>query len=116
MTQNEPLRPITPKQQRLIQALLTNPTQLKAAAEAKVSRSTLRRWLADPQFNKALIEAEGQSLKDATRILLSGKEQALYVLSTLMTAAESQNVRRQAANDWLAYMFKSPSCKPWKSE
>jgi hypothetical protein len=104
MTQNNT---ITPKQQRAILSLLTNPTQLKACAEAKVSRATLRRWLADPIFNRALIEAEGQALTDTTRILLTGKDTALSVLGKLMTEAASDNVRRLAADDWMALMYKS---------
>jgi hypothetical protein len=104
LTQN---KPITPKQYRLIQALMTNPTQTKACEVAKVSRATLRRWLADPQFNQALIQAEGQALTDATRVLMSGRDSALGTLGKLMTNAASENVRRNAANDWLSLMYKS---------
>lgn len=104
MTQN---KPITPKQIRLIQALMTNPTQIKACEVAKVSRATLRRWLAEPQFNQALIVAEGQALTDATRILLSGRDTALATLGKLMTEATRDNVRRLAANDWLTLMYRS---------
>ncbi len=104
MTQNNTL---TPKQVRLIQALMTNPTQTKACEVAKVSRATLRRWLADPQFNQALIQAEGQALTDATRVLMSGRDSALGTLGKLMTNALSENVRRNAANDWLSLMYKS---------
>jgi hypothetical protein len=104
LTQNKPL---TPKQIRLIQALMTNPTQTKACEVAKVSRATLRRWLADPVFNQALIQAEGQALSDATRVLMSGRDSALGTLGKLMTGAASENVRRNAANDWLSLMYKS---------
>jgi hypothetical protein len=104
MAQNKPL---TPKQYRLIQALMTNPTQTKACEVANVSRATLRRWLADPQFNQALIQAEGQALNDATRVLMSGRDNALGTLGKLMTQAVSENVRRNAANDWLSLMYKS---------
>jgi hypothetical protein len=107
MTQNKPILPITPKQHRLILALLTNPTQTKACEVANVSRATLRRWLADPQFNQALIEAEGQALIDTTRVLMSGRDSALATLGKLMTGAASENVRRQAANDWLSLMYRS---------
>jgi len=86
---------------------MTNPTQTKACEVAKVSRATLRRWLADPQFNQALIQAEGQALTDATRVLMSGKDSALGTLGKLMTNAVSENVRRNAANDWLSLMYKS---------
>ena len=88
-------------------ALLTNPTQLRACEVAKISRATLRRWLADPVFNQALIAAEGQALTDATRMLLSGRDTALLTLENLMKDAESESVRRQSAIDWLALMFKS---------
>jgi hypothetical protein len=107
MTQNDAPKAITPKQARAIQALLTNPTLTKACGEAKISRSTLGRWLADPRFNRALIEAEGQALQDTTRLLLTGRDAALKTLGDLMTKATSDNVRRQAANDWLNFMYKS---------
>ena len=86
---------------------MTNPTQTKACEVAKVSRATLRRWLADSQFNQALIQAEGQALTDATRVLMSGRDSALGTLGKLMTNAASENVRRNAANDWLSLMYKS---------
>ena len=86
---------------------MTNPTLVNLCAEAMISRSTLGRWLADPKSNQALAEAEGRAISDTSRVLLVGSESALGVLRNLMINSTNDSVRRQAANDWLSYMFKS---------
>lgn len=98
---------LSPRQRRAIRALMANRSQTAAAIEAGISRSTMGRWLASPEFNRALVEAEGQALTDTTRQLLAGKENAIFTLGALMVTANSESVRRQAANDWLALMYKS---------
>ena len=44
---------IDAKQEVLVAALLTEPTQAKAAEKAGVSETTLYRWLALPEFKTA---------------------------------------------------------------
>lgn len=54
---------LTPKQQRCLAALLTEPTHKSAALKAGVSPNTLCRWLKLPQFRRAY-EATAHDLRD----------------------------------------------------
>jgi hypothetical protein len=56
---------LTRRQQRLIEALLTEPTYAKAAKQAGVPRSTLYRWLSLPDFQEVLRQAR-RALYDAS--------------------------------------------------
>ena len=49
-----------------IVALLAHPTIPEAAANCKVAQSTLRRWLALPEFDSAYREARARILQVAT--------------------------------------------------
>ena len=69
MTQN--VTTLTPKQIRLVAALLTLPTASAACEAAGVSRSTLRRWLLLPEFVAALRQAEAETVGAAARGLLA---------------------------------------------
>ena len=48
---------MNPKQIKALQALLTQPTKAAAAKEAGIDESTLRRYLSDPEFQKAEFES-----------------------------------------------------------
>lgn len=58
-----------------------------------------------PEFSAALKDAESQLLDAASRVLLIGVNDALETLRALMTSAESEAVKRQAASDWLAKLL-----------
>jgi transposase-like protein len=53
---------LTRKQHRGIISLLSAGTMAAAAAEIGVHETTLRRWLREPEFAKALAEARQQSM------------------------------------------------------
>ena len=97
MTQNETL---SPKQQRAIQALLTNPTLTGAAVAAKISRSTLGRWLLDPLFNQALKAGAAASLEELSRSLLAVGGKAIQALGETLdkTGLMQAGVRVRAAD------------------
>ena len=97
---------LTTRQRAAIAALLAAPSVLAAAHNAGVGARTLYRWLEDPTFRKALQEAEDLAIDAASRRLLSGQSQALDTLGELMTSATSEQVRRQAARDWLDLWLK----------
>ena len=92
---------LSPRQARAISALLVC-TVAEAAEVSSISRSTLYRWLDDPEFTAALRQAEGELLDAATRRLLAGQAAALDALEELIDhPGTSDGVRRQAARDWL---------------
>jgi hypothetical protein len=60
---------LSPSQKRAISALLTARNVRAAAQTAKVSERSLTRWLADPAFQSALHQAEGDALGETVRRL-----------------------------------------------
>lgn len=98
---------LSPKQKRMIAALVSHRT-LGAACEAVgIGRTTLTRWMTDPEFKRALLDAESEVMSDTSRSMLAGKDTALDTLHALMTEASSDGVRRQAAVDWLTFTNKN---------
>ena len=69
-------------------ALLTAPDQSAAAAACGVSRRTLTRWLAMPEFRDAYRRASQQRLADTVGLLRATAGDAL---ATLRTALQAQN-------------------------
>jgi hypothetical protein len=97
---------LTTKQTKAITALLTSRTVTEAATAANISARQLYRWLELPGFVTALKAAESQVIDAATRRLLAGMGDALDTLHELMTTAESESVRRAAADNWLAQVLR----------
>ena len=96
---------LTPRQRRAIAALLSE-RDIKAAAEAaKVGYRTLLRWLDDPDFRAALVQAERDLVDGTTRRLVAGQDKALDVLDNVMDGLKDTD-RRQAAQAWLDYTLK----------
>src|SRR5262245_58017736 len=76
---------LTGKQQRAISALLSEPTVIKAAQAAKVSKATMYRWLADAQFTNALKEARGRVLESTLTALQGASAKAIETLYDVMS-------------------------------
>lgn len=93
---------LTASQKRAIRALMVSRTNGEAAKQAKVSETTLYRWLSDPVFKAALHEAEARAAGDTTRRLSIGSQLALDVLIAIMESEEAgDSMRLQAARVWL---------------
>lgn len=87
----------TPKQQRLIAALLAKPTTAAALEAAGVSETTLRRWRADPVFVAALDAQRRQLFVDGFRMLVSQQIANLAALVKLRAEAERESDQLRAA-------------------
>ncbi len=98
-------RKLSVKQEKAIAALLSERSGRAAAQKVGVSEKQLYRWMTLPEFSAALKDAESQLLDAASRVLLIGVNDALETLRALMTSAESEAVKRQAASDWLAKLL-----------
>ncbi len=96
---------MTPRKRRAIAALLSERDIKAAALAAKVGYRTLLRWLDDPSYRGALVNAERDLLDSATRRLVNGQNDALDVLEDVMKAFKDTD-RRQAAQAWLDYVLK----------
>lgn len=94
---------ISPEKINAIKALMTNPTQ-KAAAEASgTSLRTLERWLADPEFQAALCEAQNQVFKHVGSGLIGLQSKAAEALNDILNnpAQPGASVREKTAVDIL---------------
>jgi hypothetical protein len=90
---------------RLIAALLEQPTIAKAAAAAKVSERTARAWLSDPEFMRAFRQ-ERRRLIDGTIARLQNRSVlAGYMLVSLLRS-EDEGIKLGAIRTLLEYAVK----------
>lgn len=88
---------VTQKQNRALAALLTCPTKEQAAQAAGIGLTTLKRYLADPEFQTAYREAVTSLLADATRESQQALSPALSCLREITTDTEASATARIAA-------------------
>ncbi len=106
MAQNDTL---TQKQRRAIACLLSTRTIEDAAAQAKTSRRTLFRWLAEPAFRAALVEAEGDAIDQATRRLIGLQDTAIDTFDAILCEAltpKNAGAHLRAAQAILDYLLR----------
>ena len=95
---------MTPKKEKALAALLVHPTKEAAAAAAGIDSKTLRRYLADPEFQVAYKEAFSGLITDATRQAQQSLSPALSTLREIVEDNEQgATVRIQAARSLLEY-------------
>jgi transposase-like protein len=75
---------LTGHQRRAVRALLVKPTIEQAAKDAQVSETSLYRWMRQPEFHRALTEAESDALDNASRRLVNLTEHAISVITATM--------------------------------
>ncbi len=98
---------MTPKKQRALVALLTQPTKEKAAAAAGITSKTLRGYLDDPEFQAEYRKAFAELVEDATRKVQQTLDPAVAVLREIMEDRdENGQVRVTAARSVLEYGLK----------
>lgn len=83
---------LTPKQTRALRALLTCPTQAAAAQAAGVGLSTLKRYLADDEFQREYQKAVSGLIAEAAQ---SGRLGMVSAMGTLRSIADDKNVSAQ---------------------
>ena len=92
----EPNGTPTAKQQRLIAALLAEPTTGAALAAAGVGAATLSRWRREPAFVDALSAARRELFADGYNQLLGYQTKTLDELARLALEADNDGVRVRA--------------------
>ncbi|HMV46680.1 MAG TPA: hypothetical protein PLD20_13930 [Blastocatellia bacterium] len=88
---------LSTKQQRAIEALLTEPTTRAAAAAAEVSEATIWRWLAEPEFSIAYRAARGRLLESTLTALQSASVDAVVCLREILNDKTAQVSARVSA-------------------
>ena len=95
---------MTPKMQKALAALLTQPTKEKAAAAAGITSKTLRSYLDDPEFQCEYRKAFDGLVRDATRKAQQTLDPAIAVLREIMeNGDENGQVRVSTARSVLEY-------------
>ena len=95
---------MTPRKNKAIAALLRCSTQQKAAREAGISESTMRRYLADPEFQTELRKAYAQMVQDAADDLKKTMRPTIRALFYIaMDNEESSHTRTAAGRALLDY-------------
>lgn len=84
---------MTPKQNKVLAALLTAPSKAAAAQAAGISPRTLRDYLADPTFRQEYQKAFAGLVEDATR---QAQQAISPALSTLREIVEDKGEDAQA--------------------
>ena len=96
---------LSSKQLRAIPILIASDTVEEAAQEIGVSRTTLYSWLEKEEFDQAVKVARRKLLDKSLNKLTNVSMKAVNTLEKLLDA-ESEAVRRAAANDVLNHSLK----------
>jgi hypothetical protein len=98
---------LTPGQEKAIIALIARPNTEEAAAAAKVNPRTIRRWLAEPAFVAAYLEARRRVFDEGLKRLETALPKAVAILTDAMEHGPDQAQRLRAANHLLRYALKA---------
>ena len=85
------------KQEQVISALLTCPTLLAAAQQCGLAEVTLHRWLADPGFKTAYLEARREAVSHAIALLQRTSGAAVTALYAVLTEPKQPASARVSA-------------------
>ena len=88
---------LNPGQEKALVGLLTKPKMVDAAKVAGVSVVTLNRWLKEPTFKAAYMEARRESVSQAVAQLQQAGGRAVAVLVEIMEDTEAPTSSRVAA-------------------
>ena len=106
MTRNETEKALTSRQNTAISALLTTPTVEQAAETAGVGRTTVFRWLNQPEFREELRRRRNEIVDCALDTFKVYVLRAVETLARLLDS-EDEKVARLAAKDVLAFVLKT---------
>ena len=93
------------KQLRAIPILIGCDTVEGAARKAGISKNTIYTWMQQEEFSKAVSLARKKLLDKAMNKLMNTSMKAVITLEKLLDA-DSESVRRAAANDVLGHVLK----------
>ncbi|NLW35262.1 MAG: hypothetical protein GXY80_07255 [Syntrophorhabdus aromaticivorans] len=93
------------RQLKAIPILIGCDTVEEAARQIGISKTTFYAWMEKDEFNQAVTSARRKLLDKAMNKLMNVSMKAVRTLENLLDA-ESESVRRAAANDVLGHLLK----------
>ncbi|VGO12179.1 hypothetical protein PDESU_00730 [Pontiella desulfatans] len=93
---------LTPRQERLLVELVKTPDIQAAAKAAEVGRTTVYRWLEQPEFAAELDRCRNQAMNEALCNIKSLSSKAVQVMQELLDS-ENHSVRRMVCKDVLRH-------------
>ncbi len=91
--------PLSAKQRKAVDALLTTGDVQAAAQQVGISRDTLYRWMKQPRFMETVHAAEAQAIDDLARILVRLGRTASGALAKAMNDVATPMTTRMRAAD-----------------
>lgn len=92
-----PTSNLTPRQEKAIAALLTEPTVVKAAESIKVGERTIRRWLAEPEFDRAYKAARRSAFDVAVGLTQKYAGLAVHTLAKILADNSAPHAAKVSA-------------------
>jgi phage terminase small subunit len=80
---------LTPRQRKVLEALMISGDVTEAARNGGVSRETVYKWLKQPTFGEAIVTSTERALEDLERRMVAMVDQAI---STFRSTLEDPNV------------------------
>lgn len=96
---------ITPRQEKLVAALLTQPDIQSAAKAAGVGSTTAHRWLKQPAFQEALTHQRDEFMRESLSSVKNHAGRAVRELSKLLDNPDAR-LRRMVCNDILQHVVR----------
>ena len=90
---------LTGKRRKALHAILDGATAAEAATAAGVDRVTVWRWLSDPEFVAALIEASDRAIAQTAHRLTNASERAVSALVAILDDPAAPPAQRIRAAD-----------------
>jgi transposase len=100
---------LSSRQTKAISALITSRGIRQAASITGIGEATLYRWLRQPEFRSALIDAESLAVEQAARRITALSDEAVSVLEHAMAGETDEHtlaLRLRAAQSVLEFLLK----------
>ena len=96
---------LSERQKMLLTLHLEEPDIRKAAKKAGIGRTTLYRWLNQPEFSVALNTQRYNSYMEALSVIRISANHAIQTLNNLLES-DNEEIRRKVSNDILTHTLR----------
>ena len=105
---------LTKRQREAIPFLATSPTYAEGLKRAKVSKTTLYKWLKNPEFTREIETQREGVVNEAFDTLKTNLTKAITTLVGLLDGKGNPELKRRVCNNIIDYVFKIRELKEYK--